>query len=99
MRRYSQLSWLALATVMFLAGIFVPGRLSAPHLILVIGAVIVGLYFYIDTFREVLHGNKVSEDRRIFWIIAIICLPMIGNMLYVIIHHSTSGRQAPKQLV
>jgi Na+/melibiose symporter-like transporter len=40
-------------------------------------------------------ANSLGE-RRIFWIVAIVCLPMIGNLIFLIVHDALTTRQIPK---
>jgi hypothetical protein len=96
MKKYSQLLLLAIAFIMLLVGISIPGRESPKHIIFVIAAVLLGFIFYLRIFWEVIKTPELGSDERIFWIVAIVCLPVIGNMLYVIIHYSAAGKQVLK---
>jgi len=49
--------------------------------------------FYVLSFRQVLN---LKSERRIFWIVAIVCVPMIGNLIYIIVHDALTRRQIPK---
>lgn len=96
MKRYSQLLLLAIAFILFLIGITIPGIENPVHVSFVVAGVVIGFIFYLRIFLEVLKTPEMKSDERIFWIVAIVCLPVIGNMLYVIIHNSATGKQVPK---
>ena len=96
MKKYSQLLLLAISFILFLVGISIPGRNRPIHIIPVVAAVLLGLIFYVQIFREVIKTPELGSDERIFWIVAIVCLPVIGNMLYVLIHRSAASKQIPK---
>ncbi len=42
--------------------------------------------FYLLTFNQMLHKKSIDSSKRIFWTIAIVCLPFIGNILYLILN-------------
>jgi phospholipase D-like protein len=55
-----------------------------------------GFIFYVLTFMQVLKTPSLSPGRRIFWIVAIVCVPMIGNLIYLIMHDADVRKQVPK---
>ena len=87
---------LAVAFVLFLIGISIPGTESPVHIAVVVTAIAIGFAFYLRVFWEVLTTAELNQGERTLWIIAIVCLPMIGNMLYVIIHNASASKQVPK---
>jgi hypothetical protein len=96
MKNLSLLILLFVSFILFLVGISIPGRGTALHIIVVVTAVALGFVFYILSFHEVLTTPSLRGERRIFWIVAIVCLPMIGNLIYIIVHDALTRKQIPK---
>jgi hypothetical protein len=96
MKNFSLLILLIISFILFLIGISIPGRETPLHIIFVVAGVLLGFIFYLLTFRQVLRTSSLSSGRRIFWIVAIVCLPMIGNFIYIIIHDADTRKQIPK---
>jgi len=96
MKTYSPLLLLAIAFVLFLVGISIPGADSPLHIIFVVVAVVLGFIFYLRIFLEVIRSHELSQGERTLWTVAIVCLPVIGNLLYVLIHNSAASSQTPK---
>jgi len=93
MKNLSFITLLFVSFILFLVGISIPGRGTALHIIVVATAVLVGFVFYALSFRKAL---QLNGERRIFWIVAIVCLPMIGNLIFLIVHDALTTRQIPK---
>lgn len=87
---------LIISFVLFMIGIFIPGRGEPLHIIFVVAGVTLGFAFYLLTFRDVLTTSSLSGGRRIFWIVAIVCVPMIGNLIYIILQDAFTRKQIPK---
>ena len=83
MKNLSLLILLVISFILFLIGISIPGRGTALHIIVVVTSVVLGFVFYALSFKQVL---SLKSERRIFWIVAIVCVPMIGNLIYIIVH-------------
>ncbi|TMI96383.1 MAG: hypothetical protein E6H06_04275 [Bacteroidetes bacterium] len=96
MKNLSLLILLVISFVLFLIGISIPGRGRPIHIIFVTVAVTLGFIFYLLTFLQVIKTPTLSSGRRIFWIVAIVCVPMIGNLVYIIIHDADIRKQVPK---
>ncbi|HEV8283383.1 MAG TPA: hypothetical protein VGQ09_03690 [Chitinophagaceae bacterium] len=96
MKNFSLLLLLILSFVLFFIGILIPDRGSLLHIIFVVTGIILGFLFYLLTFIQVLKTSSLSEGRRIFWIVAIICVPMIANFIYIIMHDADTRKQIPK---
>jgi NADH:ubiquinone oxidoreductase subunit 6 (subunit J) len=96
MKNLSLLILLFVSFILFLVGISIPGRNSALHIIVVVTAVALGFLFYVLTFHQVLTTPSLKGQRRIFWIVALVCLPMIGNLIYIIVHDALTRKQIPK---
>jgi phospholipase D-like protein len=96
MKNLSLLVVLVGSFILFLIGVSIPGVGTVLHVVLVVVATILGFIFYVLTFMQVLRTPSLSPGRRIFWIVAIVCLPMIGNLIYVIMHDADVRKQVPK---
>jgi hypothetical protein len=96
MKTYSPLLLVAVAFILFLVGISIPGIDSPLHIIVVVISVLLGFIFYLRIFLEVLKSRELNSGERTLWTVAIVCLPIIGNILYVLIHNSAASRQIPK---
>jgi len=93
MKNLSLLILLIVSFILFLVGISIPGRGTALHIIVVVTSVALGFLFYALTLHQVL---KLKSERRIFWIVAVVCLPMIGNLIFIIVHDALTRKQIPK---
>jgi hypothetical protein len=93
MKNLSLLILLFVSFILFLVGISIPGRGTALHIIFVVTGLVLGFVFYALSFRQVLN---LKNERRIFWIVAIVCVPMIGNLIYIIVHDALTRKQIPK---
>ena len=96
MKNFSLLILLIISFILFMVGISIPGRGRPIHVVFVVAGIITGFIFYLLTFRQVLKTPSLNSGRRIFWIVAIVCLPMIGNFIYIIIHDADTRKQIPK---
>ncbi|HEV8506173.1 MAG TPA: hypothetical protein VGQ53_12255 [Chitinophagaceae bacterium] len=96
MKNLSLLILLFVSFILFLVGVSIPGRGTALHIVVVVTAVALGFAFYVLTFHQVLTTPSLKGERRIFWIVAIVCLPMIGNLIYIIVNDALTTKQIPK---
>ena len=96
MKNLSLLVLLSISFILFLVGISIPGRGTALHILFVVTSIILGLTFYMLSFHQVLTTPSLKGERRIFWIVAIVCLPMIGNLIYIIVQDALTRAQIPK---
>jgi len=96
MKNFSLLILLIISFILFFIGISIPGRGTTLHVIFVVAGVALGFIFYVLSFRQVVKTSSLSGGRRIFWIVAIVCVPMIGNLIYIIIHDADTRKQIPK---
>lgn len=99
MKNLSVLILLIVSFVLFLVGVSVPGTGRPLHIIFVVAATTLGFVFYLITFMRAIKTPSLSQGRRIFWIVAIICLPVIGSVLFTIIHDADVTKQIPKPQV
>jgi membrane-bound ClpP family serine protease len=97
LKNLSLLILLILAAVLFTIGLFIPGTGKPLHVVFVIAGVICGSIFYLLSFIHVIKSPSLTSSRRIFWIVVIVCVPVIGNLIYVIVQDALSRRQVPKQ--
>jgi hypothetical protein len=96
MKNFSLLILLIISFVLFMIGISIPGTGRPLHIIFVVAGVTLGFIFYLLTFRQVLRTRSLNSGQRIFWIVAIVCLPMIGNLIYLILQDAFTRKQIPK---
>ena len=96
MKNLSLLILLIISFVLFMIGIFIPGTGRPLHIMFVVAGVIVGFIFYLLTFMDVLKTSSLNGGKRIFWIVAIVCLPMIGNLIYILLQDAFTRKQIPK---
>src|ERR1700750_2438348 len=96
MKNVSLLLLLILSALLFTIGLFIPGTGNLLHIFFITAGFIAVLIFYILSFRKIFHDKSLSRGLRIFWIVAIVCLPMIGNMFYLVLSATTSGPQIVK---
>lgn len=96
MKNLSLLILLVISFVLFLVGISIPGRETPLHVIFVVAGTCLGFAFHVLTFMQVIKTPSLSPGRRIFWIVAIVCLPVIGTLIYIIMHDADVRKQVPK---
>jgi len=96
MKNLSLLIVLVVSFVLFLIGVSIPGTENLLHIIFVVAGTTLGFIFYVLTFMQVLKTSSLTPGRRVFWIVAIVCVPMIGNLMYVIMHDADVRKQVPK---
>jgi sulfite exporter TauE/SafE len=65
------------------------------YMLLAIAALII-LLFHLLIFRQVLKKENLDSAERIFWTISIICLPLIGDIIYLIINDAVNRPQELK---
>jgi hypothetical protein len=99
MKIFRLIIWLAIGFILFLIGLSIPGAKNPVHIILVVAGILIVLGFYLRTFRHMLTTSSLSKGRRMLWTVLIIAMPVIGNMLYVLIHRLGSSHQVVKQEV
>jgi hypothetical protein len=96
MKNLSLLILLILSFALFLIGISIPGRERPLHIIFVVAGVVLGFIFYLLTVRDMLQTPSLKGGKRIFWIVAIVCVPMIGNLIYILLQDAFTRKQIPK---
>jgi hypothetical protein len=96
MKNLSLLILLVISFLLFMIGISIPGIRTPLHIIFVVAGVTLGFIFYILTLRQVIKTPSLNSGKRIFWIVAIVCLPMIGNLIYIILQDAFTRKQVPK---
>ena len=96
MKIFSLLPLLIVAFLLFMIGVSIPGTSKPLHIIFVVTGVIAGFIFYLLTFRDALTTPSLNKGQRLLWTVAIVCVPVIGNLLYVLIHGTVIKNQVPK---
>ena len=59
-------------------------------------AALVLLVFYFLTIRQVIRKGNFNASEKIFWTIVILCVPLIGNVVYLVINGLANGPQVLK---
>ncbi|HKO79043.1 MAG TPA: PLDc N-terminal domain-containing protein [Chitinophagaceae bacterium] len=59
-------------------------------------AALILLLFHFLTLRQLVKKENLGQSRRIFWTIVIICVPLIGNIIYLIINDAINSPQILK---
>jgi len=93
MKNLSLIILLFVSFILFLVGVSIPGRGTPLHIIFVVAGVVAGFIFYVLSFSQAL---RLKTERRIIWIVAIVCVPMIGNLIFLIVHDALTRKQIPK---
>ncbi|MEO8406592.1 MAG: PLDc N-terminal domain-containing protein [Chitinophagaceae bacterium] len=95
--KHSRALWLiATGTLIFAIGLFLPLTMKVFRTgVLIAGAALVFL-FYLSILFEVLTSKNISPSRRVFWLVAIICVPILGNLIYIVMNDSMKRRQTPR---
>ena len=93
MKNLSLIILLFVSFILFLIGVSIPGRGAALHIIFVVAGLLTGFIFYVLSFSQAL---RLKTERRIFWIVAIVCLPMIGNLIFLIVNDALTRTQIPE---
>jgi len=65
------------------------------YLLLAFGALIL-LIFHFLTIRQVIKKGSSNPAEKIFWTIVILCVPLIGNVIYIIISSAVNSPQILK---
>jgi hypothetical protein len=85
-----------LSAILFFGGMSVPGPKSFWQVTMVVAGVILGFIFYLITFIHAIKTPTLNSGKRMFWIVAIVCVPMIGNLVYLLLQSAFTKRQIPK---
>lgn len=75
----------------FTAGLLLSGSNSGT--VLMITGALVTLVFYFITLFDVIGLYRKGLPKSIFWVIGVICLPVIGNIIYVIFREMANKKQ------
>jgi hypothetical protein len=59
-------------------------------------AALVLLVFYFLTIRQVIKKDNFNASEKICWTIVILCVPLIGNVIYLVISSAVNGPQVLK---
>src|SRR5258708_39711372 len=95
--KHSRFLWLiATGTLLFAIGLFVPASFNVMRLGLLLGGAGVVFIFYLLTLIDLLKSKSIRPSRKILWLILIVCVPVLGNLLYIIMLDSMTQRQTPR---
>lgn len=86
---------LAAGTILFMTGLAIPFHYLVWRDIFLITGTLLVLFFYVTTLIQVINSPLLSQSRRIFWLIVVICVPVMGNLAYVIIQDTLTRKQVP----
>lgn len=64
----------------------------ASMIVMGIGAVVL-FAFYIITFLQVIRSKEIPVKRKVFWIIAILCVPIVANLIYIFVNDALTSSQ------
>ena len=81
--------------ILFVSGLFVPVHYTTIRYSLMIAGTLLVLLFYFITLFQVIKTSSLNSSKRIFWLVAIICVPVIGNIIYVVFREMMTQRQKP----
>jgi hypothetical protein len=88
--------WALIAgSILFAVGLLIPPAHPIIRDVFITSGVLSVLFFYIMTLWDVIHSSTLSEYIRIFWLVVVVCVPVIGNLAYVIIHYTVIKKQVP----
>ena len=79
----------------FIAGLVTSSAHWILHLSLLIAGATIILFFYFSTLVPVFKMARDDVPKKIFWLIAIICMPVIGNIIYLIFQETANRKQKP----
>jgi hypothetical protein len=96
MKIFPLLILIIVAAILFSIGLYIPGRPTISHYIFLIAGAILGFIFYLITFIHVIKTPTLNSAKRMFWIVAIICVPVIGNVIYLLLQSAFTKKQIPK---
>ncbi len=98
MRNLKLLLLPVLGFLLFFGGLLLPLSYLTLRLILMIGGALVTLVFYFISFSYAMKSFPYDYSKRIFWLIAIICVPVIGNIIYILFMEMANRRQKPRSV-
>ena len=80
--------------LLFAIGLLMPEQITARYVFLAL-AVTLTLAFYVITLTHVIKTFLKGNNKRLFWLVAIICMPVIGNVIYIIFLGTANKAQEP----
>ena len=52
--------------------------------------------FYLISLLQVIRSRSIANSRRIIWVILIICVPIAGNLIYILFHDAQVSSRVPE---
>jgi len=85
----------AIGFALFLMGWLLPQHHPVIRYALMIPGVLFTLSFYFITLSDVIRKFSAKSTVHVFWLVAILCAPVIGNIIYVIFREMADHTQQP----
>ena len=85
----------AIGFVLFVTGLLISDDLKMTRDAFIVAAVLITLVFYFITLAHVIKTFMRGYSKRLFWLVAIVCMPVIGNIIYVIFLETANKKQEP----
>ena len=86
----------AIGFALFVTGVLISDSQKIVRGTFVICSVLITLVFYFITLSHVIRGVVRGESKKLFWLVAIICVPVVGNIIYIIFLETANRRQQPQ---
>lgn len=78
------------ASIMVIAGAMILDASKAGYWILYAGLFLAAV-FTITSIIDVIKAGHLMQGRRTLWLIMVICVPVLGGLLYYLIHYGKKG--------
>ncbi len=69
-------------------------NLVASQIVMSVGAVVL-LTFYFISFFQMIRSRSIPKKQKMFWTVAIMCVPVIANVIYILLNDALTRRQKP----
>jgi hypothetical protein len=80
-----------ISIILLIAGSVLLGR-SPSGLFILYSGLLAGTIFTITSIIDVFRSKTVRPPRKIVWLIMVICVPVVGGLLYYVIEYGKSSR-------
>lgn len=82
--------------VLFMAGALPHYNYPVVRYILMTAGGVAVFAFYLISLLQVLRTRSIRNSRRIIWVILIICVPIAGNLIYILFHDAQVSSRVPE---
>ncbi len=79
-----------MSTILVIAGSILLSGSDTGYIILYIG-LLIGIVFSITAVIDVIKSRSLNSGRRTLWLIIVFCVPVLGGLMYYLIHQRKSG--------